>query len=272
MKLLLLLLLGSFFAPLIAGNTHSEKRLPGESMEQAYQRNYGHQQKKSLWQSSSTPYDERTHFLALSDDNVPQWKDKTALELGFKMVRDKRFLTHPSNKQFERRLTWLYPDDGCYARAELMNELLSKAGYPRPYKIFIFGNLDAVTDNTLTGHVQWWYHVAPLVKVGTAMYVLDPSLDYYNALPLVEWVKRIDSSFNGEFSVNDHKLKFAICDESSYSPDESCMQTTTGSTLNNKADAMRSLQEFLPSEWSRQIKLKRNPKDVLGDKPLWLRN
>lgn len=276
MKLFLLMILSSFLVSLFAVEMKlpslSEKRLPDETMEQAYQRNFGHHEKKFFWPSSPTPYSTKTDFLSLASDQVPVWKDKKSLEFAFRMVRDKRFLIHSSNKKFERRLTWLYPDDGCYARAEMMSELLTKAGYERPYKIFIFGNLHADTDNTPDGYVEWWYHVAPIVKVDSVVYVFDPSLDYYRPLPLVEWVKRIDSSFNGEFSTHDYDLKFAICDEFSYSPDESCMREDLSAKPSYSSDALRSLQTFLPYEWSRQTILNRNPKDVLGDKPLWLNN
>lgn len=273
MKLLFAMLLTSFLLPLFASelniSTPSAKRLTGETMDQAYERTLGHREKRSFWQTSSTPYDVRANFLSLSSDQVPVWKDKKTLEIGFKMVRDKRFLTHSSDKKFQRRLTWLYPDDGCYARAEMMNELLSGEGYERPYKIFIFGNLHATTENSPAGYVEWWYHVAPIVKVDSVVYVLDPSLDYYKALPLVEWVKRIDSSFNGEYSSHDYDLKFAICDETSYSPDESCMDAKAKPS--NASYALRSFKQLLPDEWYRQTILDRNPKEVLGDKPLWLK-
>jgi hypothetical protein len=80
-------------------------------------------------------------------------------------------------------IPFLYPDDGCYARAHQMCRLLIKAG-EQPAKMFLYGNPTMIvhTKNIPPPGCQiaWFYHVAPVLQVGTAVsptvYVLDPSL------------------------------------------------------------------------------------------------
>jgi hypothetical protein len=55
---------------------------------------------------------------ALDISTIPDVGSYADLENQFHMIRDTRYL-QTSEPSFPRRLTWLYPDDGCYARAEL---------------------------------------------------------------------------------------------------------------------------------------------------------
>ncbi|MVT52601.1 hypothetical protein GPL17_19145 [Bradyrhizobium yuanmingense] len=74
-------------------------------------------------------------------------------------------------------ITFLYPDDGCYARAHEMCRLIGTA---QSGKVWNYGKLTAKTLNHPNCKVEWKYHVATTVpvKIGgtTASYVLDPSL------------------------------------------------------------------------------------------------
>jgi hypothetical protein len=76
-------------------------------------------------------------------------------------------------------IPFLYPDDGCWARAHEMCRLIIAAGV-QPAKVWIYGNLNAATHNNPACHVNWGWHVAPTlpVNVGGSMetWVIDPSL------------------------------------------------------------------------------------------------
>jgi hypothetical protein len=76
-------------------------------------------------------------------------------------------------------IPFLYPDDGCYARAHEMCRLMRLQAIEAE-KIWIFGNLHPDTSNHPDCAVGWWYHVAPTLQVNTAMgiekRVIDPSL------------------------------------------------------------------------------------------------
>lgn len=82
-----------------------------------------------------------------------------------------------------------YPEDGCYARAHEMAMMLEDEGVIAA-KVFIEGDLKVVTANSPKGYVEWWYHVAPVVKVMSAgkevVYVIDPSI-YDRPVPVDEW-------------------------------------------------------------------------------------
>lgn len=76
-------------------------------------------------------------------------------------------------------IPFLYPDDGCYARAHEMCRLMRLQGIEAE-KIWIFGALHPATSNHPDCAVGWWYHVAPTLLVntmaGTEKRVIDPSL------------------------------------------------------------------------------------------------
>jgi hypothetical protein len=88
-------------------------------------------------------------------------------------------------KLMERQsdIAFRYPVDGCYARAELMVELMQKKGL-KPRKIWSVANgeeLFARTKYHPRGYVTWGYHVAPMLRVRNSdksqrWYVIDPSL------------------------------------------------------------------------------------------------
>jgi hypothetical protein len=76
---------------------------------------------------------------------------------------------------------FLYPDDGCWARAHEMCRLMINMGRS-PKKVWIQGNLHVSTKNNPTCNVRWGWHVAPTLCVRgprffqTQAMVIDPSL------------------------------------------------------------------------------------------------
>jgi hypothetical protein len=77
-------------------------------------------------------------------------------------------------------IPFLYPDDGCWARAHEMCRLMIAAG-ARPRKVWIDGNLHADTKNNPQCFVDWGWHVAPTICVRHRPFraeymVIDPSL------------------------------------------------------------------------------------------------
>jgi hypothetical protein len=77
-------------------------------------------------------------------------------------------------------IPFLYPDDGCWARAHEMCRLMINAGL-KPKKVWIKGSLHVNTKNNPNCHVSWGWHVAPTLCVRglwfqTQRMVIDPSL------------------------------------------------------------------------------------------------
>lgn len=77
-------------------------------------------------------------------------------------------------------IPFLYPDDGCWARAHEMCRLMIAAG-AKPRKVWIDGNLHANTKNNPQCFVDWGWHVAPTICVRHRPFhaeymVIDPSL------------------------------------------------------------------------------------------------
>ncbi|WP_413559138.1 protein-glutamine glutaminase family protein [Bdellovibrio sp. HCB209] len=187
--------------------------------------------------------------------DIPEVQSYDQLTNEFKYIRDTSFL---STDYFARRLTWLYPDDGCFARAELAAEHLMNEKKITPKKVFAFGNLHAATDNSPAGYVEWWYHVAITFRVGNTAYVLDPALDAKEPMTLDEWADAI-----GE---NQTRVTFSICSKDAFDPDSICIKPP-------KIDEQMAEDEqrnYLPEEWNRLLELGRDPERELGNQPPWL--
>jgi glutaminase-like protein len=84
-----------------------------------------------------------------------------------------------------QRIPFKYPPDGCGARARVMADLLTAAGYTVSKVFLTYGGLRASTiygddpvDLGYSAAVKWDYHVAPLVflKNTAQPRVIDPSL------------------------------------------------------------------------------------------------
>jgi hypothetical protein len=89
-------------------------------------------------------------------------------------------------------IPFLYPDDGCWARAHEMCRLIIAAGV-QPDKVWIYAKsaLRAATRNHPSCQVVWGWHVAPTLLVNTTsgpkIYVIDPSL-FDGPVPQATWV------------------------------------------------------------------------------------
>jgi len=204
--------------------------------------------------------------------NVPVWSSNETITEAFARVRDTAFISWnlSDGTFFPRRSTWLYPDDGCFARAELMAFNLEDWGYPGVVKIFVFGNLEVTSQNAAkkpdgtTGSVRWWYHVAPILKSGENKYiVLDPSIDPQKPLPLSSWLNSMGWN-NGSGTT----ILMSICPSHTYVPYDDC-DFAIISTGNYDATLERQ-KYYLPKEWNRLVNLGRDPLSELGRYPWWL--
>ena len=93
-------------------------------------------------------------------------------------------------------IPFLYPDDGCWARAHEMCRLMIADG-AQPAKIWICGSLHVISANSpqlpwrAACHVDWGWHVAPTLQVSTSngveTWAVDPSL-FAQAVPQATWV------------------------------------------------------------------------------------
>ena len=200
----------------------------------------------------------------------------------FANVRDMKLLI--DHQLRPRRLTWLYPDDGCSSRAEMMvsaietdnftalpllnppqkpgqlklkslEVLLKKSKLPR--KIFAFGSLKFKTLNHPDGMVTWWYHVAPVIRVEQEYYVMDPGMEPLYPLTATEWMNRMGGA--------EAQIKIAICSPHTYEPDSDCSYPDDSSVRSRNDE----VTYYLDEEWERILQLGRMPLLELGDFPPW---
>ena len=199
-----------------------------------------------------TPLSMARKFPEAELPRVKVWKE-ALLQKRFERVRDARFINH---KGKQRRASWMFPDDGCFARAALANRNIFQWFYPLANKVFAFGNLKVKTKNSLRGFVTWWYHVAPIVQVKDKKFVLDPAIEPARPLELSEWLGRMGKP---------ERIKVAICASGTYSPGDDCDKKTDGLELR----AERVQRSYLTKEEHRLKRLGRNLDEALGDTPLW---
>lgn len=241
-----------------ASGAPSAVRLPGETIQSAMDRVLS---EPGTWvrASRSSAASERKIAKLLDVSQAPEWNSTTPLEEAFEAFRDVRFLKTRAQPNFPRRISWLYPDDGCFARAEYLARLLEKAGHAKPAKIFAFGDLEVDTDNSPSGSVSWWYHVVVGYRVGEQLIVLDPAIDASGPLPFEKWIERMGGTMA--------KTEASLCDEATYQPFNAC-----NGGDREREDVLRSDQlRYLEWEWDRVVELGRKPELVLGDEPPWKR-
>lgn len=194
-----------------------------------------------------------------NEETLPKpigWISLADMQERFEKIRDERFMTLASDPDFPRRISWLYPKDGCFARASLFNRNAFRLFIPIPNKVFAFGNLRVKTPNSSRGVVGWWYHVAPIVQVGAEKYVLDPAIEPLHPLLLRDWIARMG---------NPKKIKVSICGSGSYSPGDNCNKETDG--LESRAESTQ--KHYLALEERELKRMGRNPEVELGDAPPW---
>lgn len=179
--------------------------------------------------------------------------DSKQLLSSFKLIRDTRFLTEPTNPQFLRRISWLYPQDGCFARASMARELILKSNGPLFKKIFVLGELA----------FSWWYHVALVAKSQGQLYVLDPALSSDGPMLLDDWMKATHNAESDRF-----KSQVAICSPYTYEPTDNCQKTTT-MDLERVSTLYAHQYLFLKKEWAYVKRAGYDPYKVLGEEPPW---
>jgi hypothetical protein len=239
-------------------------RLENESFEDAFHRNKSLQPFSHFKSDLSDPFEGTASDVAVplkevDFSEVPVWKNKSQALKAFLKLRDERFLEMEGKPDFERRITWLYPDDGCFARAEFMRQKLEEWKFPATARIFVFGNLTVDTPNAVNGRVRWWVHTAPILRLRSgAVVVLDPSIEPTKPLDIRDWLSRQSSDLD---------VSIAVCRTDTYSPYDFCNEP------NEDVESRAELDEsgFLKQEWRRMQLLGRDPKKVLGDAPPWLK-
>lgn len=183
------------------------------------------------------------------------------LQTSFEIVRDEKLFDDPdAARKNLRRATWLYPDDGCFVRAAVAADMIERLVSVNSAKIFAFGNLNVKTDNSPSGEVGWWYHVAAIAKVNESgvdkFYVYDPAIQPKKPMEVKAWLKAMDSP----------DADIAICSGDAYDPDSDCASGQADAFGRAKSEA----PTFLGSEWYRLDSLGRKPARELGDFPPWL--
>lgn len=234
----------------------SAKRLPDESYAHAVKRAY-HSQPR-VHDIFDTPEEKQVDLSEVNYEKAPVVLTRQELMQMFKVIRDTRFLKTDANPLFSRRISWLYPDDGCFVRAAVADKLLAAKSFKPGAKLFAFGDLVLPTPYSPDGRVLWWYHVAPVVAYMGDYYVLDPAVNFFEPSLVQDWYNAINSNMRDVHAV--------VCSTHTYGPFDMC----TDARPSSENSAIEDQKEFLRFEWDRLSVLGFNPEFMLGDFPPWL--
>jgi len=229
--------------------------------------------KRSIY-DSSIDWNDVSERKALLLTTTP-WLNYQTIQDNFEKIRDLRYFTDTKKTGFLRRISWLYPDDGCWTRASaVVNHLFGAVDNPvsefaRPSKIFAFGNLCANTPNSSGGYVSWWYHTAPLIRDAQTnqTYVLDPSVGPKKPMTIEAWIAAISSNTGAcQNSYQPKVEKINVCTGFGAGPSNNC----SDSTYTDEAREALRQNTYQGYERSRQVELGRDADKVLGDEAPWL--
>lgn len=125
-------------------------------------------------------------------------------------------------------IPFLYPDDGCHARAHMMCEILLNDFGIESGKIWLYekpGETYVVdTPNHPDCSVEWLYHVATVVKTPSGLRVIDPSL-FDHLVTAHTW--RTKQFPNGEQVITDRTVFDHLRPDASIETDDSMQKTKT---------------------------------------------
>jgi hypothetical protein len=158
---------------------------------------------------------------------------------------------NPNPGNFNRRAPWLYPADGCYAKAAHISSEAAKRGLRKPGKVFAFGNLSFRSPYASNGRIAYWsYHVAAAYQIEGQALILDPTINSQEALTLNQWLSQIARI--------PEKIRVRFCDAASYSPSSPCRGGRgNGAYLGH-------LRSILRLEWRNLISLGYSPSTLLA--------
>lgn len=252
-------------------SAQSAVRLPGESFQTALERNLqdGSLLVESDFASDSPPrtsaLESKKAFPEFLDEfeKHPIWRgSKDELQQIFEGVRDSRPFRMEGLPDFPRRASWLYPDDGCFDRAEFASREIIRQFGVAPLRIFAFGNLGLSSPYSETGQITWWFHVTVGIRTEDGVMILDPSVEPHRPLRIGDWLYRIGASSSEDLGSLQGEV--AVCDALSYYPTYPCRNSDRE---NPHPD--RNMGRWLIREWHRFVDLGLDPSVELGERPPW---
>lgn len=157
---------------------------------------------------------------------------------------------NPNQGDFLRRGPWLYPANGCYAKAAHVSFLAKQKGIPQPGKIYAYGDLEFDSPYAKNGRrVYWRYHMAAAYVFNEQVFIVDPGMSG-TALTQQEWLSLISPS--------PQNVRVKYCDQNSYSPLSTCVGGRgNGANLSH-------VRGILRDEWSNLRRLGYDPYTLLG--------
>jgi hypothetical protein len=208
-------------------------------------------------------------------DTLPEWSDAEIMQY-FVATRDDRYLVATDRPDMPRRISWLYPDDGCYARAEQLIGRVSDAGMNPPHKLWAFGDLRVYTSNYPSGVVGWVYHVVPIVKNSAKEpVVLDAAISPCKPLPWKTWLGLMVDDMS-TYDLDNDWNGVAVSDEHAYGHGDLAFGQPPTTPSHRDMSLQAEQENFLLDhhfdevrEWGRQVELDRDPFAVLGSTPPW---
>lgn len=212
---------------------------------------------------------------------VPQWTDAEIMA-HFATSRSDRYLEQSTVPGYPRRISWLFPDNGCFARAEQVIGMETDPAR-KPFKLWALdtsgmNQLEVITDNHPSGQVNWTWHVVPLVlNSANQPIVFDAALNPCGPLFWEDWLALMVGGNASLFDDTASPFRVVVSDYNAYVPGHEIFDQSPGHA-DHLADSYVELEDdsdpwyrFLYEEWERQVTdLSRDSEEMFGDDPVWL--
>jgi Glutaminase len=188
---------------------------------------------------------------------VPEWK-KSLAELNALSfaAHEIRKYNNPNGQPYMRKAPWLYPLDGCFAKAAHISAIAISRGEIAPGKVFAYGKLRLRSKYVKEGEVRWSYHVVAAYHIGETVYVIDPVVGenddgtYSPVLTVSDWVKKLSAAPTD--------VKVTYCDKNAYDPNSPCIGgQPNGAYLGH-------VSFYLNEEYQNLISIGLNPDQLLA--------
>lgn len=214
-------------------------------------------------ESPTSAYNLRQKYSELDFSLVRQVASFVEARRIFDLLRDHRGIFDPSRESFMRRTTWLWANDGCFVRSAYMTRLMGEREALPLTQFFVFGGDILAKPEWREGWeygLPWTYHVAPVLRVGSAVYVLDPAVDQNAPLEISDWLSR--------FVQAPADMEVTVCGPHAFGPNEECWGTHPLDHPEGMA-IERWNTYFFDSEWRNVTNRGFDPFRLLGDFPPW---
>lgn len=157
---------------------------------------------------------------------------------------------HDDGAIYQRKIPWLFFENGCFARAEALNRHLVQSYRQSPLQKFFI--IFPEPEDPAAPYVS--FHVTNVARIGNEAWIVDPSVDASGPIALPHYLDMLAGSAEQR-----EQLKIAVCSPDTFYDTNSCTDPKP-----YDADLLRSLTTgLLDTEWQQVVDAGLDPFEIL---------